>query len=554
MSSDAELQGLKADRDRFVAFAFAAADILLETKSDGMISFASGAVSVLALGKKLEAKSCTLGDIFHEDDALVTKRCVSDLAAFGRMDPVYLRVVSKNGGMLTAKLGGVKIATRPDSLFFTLSIAGRSLNGKDGAFVEVATQRYRESLDSGLDPKLSVLVLNGLRRLKDTQEPEAIADFLSRMRAVIRAYALGGDAADIIADDRIGILHGEGVSDTCLMDTIDALSVKVFDEPMGVESFSVDIAPGILSTGDAARSLAYTVKKFANDAPKDVSVTSLQQSCQAMISETMERIVHLRHAIDDRDFSLVFQPIVDIKKYEIHHFEALSRFTSGHPTQDLIELAEESGLIEDLDLVVVQMVIEEIEKSNRQGKKTSLAANVSAKTLESTIFKDAFYTTVKASGDTAHSLMVELTETTAVDDFDRLAEHLQFVRDLGVRVCLDDVGSGNTSFQTLITLPADFIKMDGELVKKAIEDKAAMDAICAIIEMCEKRSLPVIAEHIEDTKTLALAERLGINFGQGFHYGRPAADHASYALPKETLGVASKKGFQSRKGSSDSWG
>ncbi|MCR9257987.1 MAG: EAL domain-containing protein [Alphaproteobacteria bacterium] len=553
--ADQELRELKADRDRFVAFAFAAADVLIETTREGIVRFVSGASSRLK-DVRAETRQPQLPDYFHPDDAGAIHSCIQGLIARGRMEPVHVRALSRRDRPIQVKLGGCTLETAPDRFFFSLSftLAMPDTDSELG-YVSTATERYREALESGLDPKLSILLLEGLSKIKGAREPAEVHEFLARMRAVVRAYTLGGDAAEVFTEDAIALVHNMDLNDSALDQTVSDLAIKMFDEPLRVQTFTVDMDNQTLSSTDQARALTYAVRQFTRDDDPNRTVISLQESCQSIIGDAIGRVAELRRAIEKQDFTLVFQPIIDTEAKQVHHFEALSRFTSDRPTQELIQMAEQSGLVEDLDLVVLDMVIEGIRQRRRSGWIHTVAANVSARTVESTIYKDAILETLDNAKKYTSQLMLELTETVAIDDFEKLGDHLGALQKAGCRICIDDVGAGTTSFETLISLPADFMKLDGGLLSRAKEQKAARDAMGAIAEMCRSRRIPIIAEHIEDDASLDLVREMGITLGQGFHYGRPMADPENYifnpdAFERRSAGGKRHKGTGDR----ETWG
>jgi len=200
-------------------------------------------------------------------------------------------------------------------------------------------------------------------------------------------------------------------------------------------------------------------------------------------------------------------------------------------------------------------VIEAIRQRQRAGWQSTIAANVSARTIESGIYMEAVVDTLTTAEKYTAQLMLELTETVAIDDFALLGKHLDALRGTGCRICIDDVGAGTTSFETLISLPADFMKLDGGLLNRAKSDKAAKDAIGAIADMCRARNVPIIAEHIEDEEALELVRQVGITFGQGFFYGRPVADPENFELDPSVFDRHRRGGRpQRRTGDRETWG
>jgi EAL domain-containing protein (putative c-di-GMP-specific phosphodiesterase class I) len=122
------------------------------------------------------------------------------------------------------------------------------------------------------------------------------------------------------------------------------------------------------------------------------------------------------------------------------------------------------------------------------------------------------------------SLVLEITETAVISDREGAVEVLQRLRETGIRIELDDFGSGSASFGTLHDLPLDGLKIDGTLV--ADKSDGGRRLLAATIESAQGLGLEVVAEAIEDGATLDLVRRLGCDSAQGFHIGRPMTPEA----------------------------
>ena len=158
------------------------------------------------------------------------------------MEPVHVRALNREGRPVQVKLGGCGVDSAPDRFFFTISYTHLAPEGDlEPGYVLTATQRYKAALETGLDPKFSILMLEGLSKLNGQHDPEQINDFLARMRAIVRAYTLGGEAADVFENGAMTLVHSMDLDDSTLHQSINDLAVRVFDAPLAVETFTVDM-------------------------------------------------------------------------------------------------------------------------------------------------------------------------------------------------------------------------------------------------------------------------------------------------------------------------
>lgn len=554
------LRQLKAERDRFVAFAFASAELLIEIDANRRITYASGVLARLR-AKEIEALAGQpLADMVSADDRPVLEAALERLERVGRIEPLPLhcRVA---GTPVPVLMGGCRLPTAGSGVFLTFTSRGVPADppprapddwrGQRKDFEEKASLRFREAVEQGLDPHLSLLVVEGLTRLRETCDESQVEEFLSRLRALLRIRSLGGNTSGPIEAEKFGLMHAGELDGDELASEVGQLAARtVGDGTIGVKTFTVDLDVGDLTEADAVRTMLFAIRKFAREGGDPFEFGSLSEGVQRIVDQSAQRVADLRDAIEKRSFDLVFQPIVKTESGEIAFFEALTRFI-GQPTSGAaFGFAEDIGLIEDLDLVIVERVLDELKNKAMTGWRPSIAVNLSARTLESRIFTEAMSRILDGRKDLLGQLLVELTETVAVRDFEALNETLRGMRESGVRVCLDDVGSGSTSFESLRRLDVDFVKLDGELIAGAGNGQRDLTILDSVCQLCTDLEVPMIGEHVESPEQARFLEKMSIGFGQGYHFGRPVSDYQTrYG---EMRSAAPKRGR--RKGSQPTWG
>ena len=212
---------------------------------------------------------------------------------------------------------------------------------------------------------------------------------------------------------------------------------------------------------------------------------------------------------------VVFQPIVDLRTSEVAGYEALARFPTGRPDEWFAE-AHAVGLGVDFEMsAIVQCV------ALRHTDWGYVSINVSPTTIVSPAFAE-----LVARMTEPDRLVVELTEHALVDDYERLRAVLSRLRSLGIRVAVDDAGSGISSFRHIVTIAPEIVKLDRSLISRLDSDSARRALGEALVQFATRIGAELIAEGIERPEERDACIELGIRLGQGYLLGRPAPRHS----------------------------
>jgi EAL domain-containing protein (putative c-di-GMP-specific phosphodiesterase class I)/CheY-like chemotaxis protein len=214
---------------------------------------------------------------------------------------------------------------------------------------------------------------------------------------------------------------------------------------------------------------------------------------------------------------IVGQPICALDSLETMGVETLSRFDAPPkrgPDKWFAE-ATEVGLRTKLELLAATRALARLDELPPQ---VFLSVNVSPATVLSAGFRKL------VAKVPPHRVVVEITEHARVDDYDKLNTGLAKVRDLGVRVAIDDAGAGFASLRHILRLEPDFIKLDGTLVAGVEHDRSQQALAAGLISFAEKIGATIVAEGIETAEAVAALRELGVRYGQGYFLGRPADD------------------------------
>ncbi|MBK1717151.1 putative bifunctional diguanylate cyclase/phosphodiesterase [Thiocystis violacea] len=246
----------------------------------------------------------------------------------------------------------------------------------------------------------------------------------------------------------------------------------------------------------------------------------------AKIAEHRRRLEYdLRRAVREKQFVLFFQPIVDLKHNRLAGAEALIRWQHPErglvPPDEFIPLAEETGLITDMGLWVVEEAGRQLAAWRREGKTLSLSVNVSACQIPDGLPPDILLDLASRLDFTPASLALEITEGVLLSDLGGAQTWLEAVRANGFPVYLDDFGTGYSSLSYLKRFSVDRLKVDKSFVRDIntnVGDQALVEAVTAMARSFE---IEVVAEGVEDAGHVRLLRRMGCRYAQGYYFSRP---------------------------------
>jgi diguanylate cyclase (GGDEF)-like protein len=241
----------------------------------------------------------------------------------------------------------------------------------------------------------------------------------------------------------------------------------------------------------------------------------------------MQLVEELRAAIEQRELALHYQPQVDLATGEIGSVEALVRWMHPRlgfiPPLEFIALAEDAGLMSALTALVLDEALSQCAAWRAAGKELTVSVNISASDLLDSGFPELVERLLTHHGLPAEALVLEMTETTAIADFERSQLAIQELHDLGLIVSVDDFGAGFTSLAYLGSLAVGELKLDRSFITRLAEAEHSRDValVRATVELAHALGLRVVAEGVEDNHCLGLLTGLRCDLVQGYVISKP---------------------------------
>ena len=393
--------------------------------------------------------------------------------------------------------------------------------------------RLQQAISAGRrdNTPLALFVMD-LDRFKD------INDTLGHHTGDLLLHQVGLRLTEILRDsDTVARLGGDefavllrGVTPVQAMTCANKI-MQSLQQPFVVDEIelSIDISIGITIFPDHGADANSLIQRA------DVAMYQAKQSSSGFMFYTPESDTYslrrlilvgdLHHAIERNELMLHYQPKVDLVGQRVIGVEALLRW--HHPTQGLIPpaefipLAEQSGLIRPLTAWVLRSALEQCEVWRKQGIQLSVAVNISVRNLQDTQFALQVQKLLEDSGTKPSCLELEITESAMMADTGRAHTILHRLDAMGIRLSVDDFGTGFSSLAYLKSLPIGALKIDRSFVMNMNISENDAIIVRSTIRLAHDMGLRVVAEGVENQATLDALTALGCDTAQGYYLARP---------------------------------
>jgi|HubBroStandDraft_6_1064221.scaffolds.fasta_scaffold15125_4 diguanylate cyclase (GGDEF)-like protein len=356
------------------------------------------------------------------------------------------------------------------------------------------------------------------------------------MRTVDTAARLGGDEFAVLIHDAESELQAVEIAQR-VMDALQA--TMTLDGRNVTVAVSVGIAfsrPGMTSGGAAEELLsnADAAMYMAKENGKR-RYQLFQPEMHARALERLELKADLQRALDAGEFTLRYQPIMDLERGDMAGMEALMRWE--HPTRGTVAPLEFVPLLEDTGLIVPvgRHILSEacawaarMQQACPRVPALSMAVNLSACQLQRPELIEEVRAILLETGIVPGSLTLELTESVMMQDMEVSLMRLHELRELGVKLAIDDFGTGYSSLNYIRQLPVDILKIDRSFLADPNPEVAELTE--AIIQLARIFKLKPVAEGIENPDQLQRLRGVQCDFGQGFHFAKPLSGEEVLAM------------------------
>jgi diguanylate cyclase (GGDEF)-like protein/PAS domain S-box-containing protein len=342
----------------------------------------------------------------------------------------------------------------------------------------------------------------------------------------------GGDEFAILLEDSDGTSHVE------IADRI----MRAFEPPFSLDDQEVFVRAsiGIATAGEedfaslqgpaALLRNADTAMYIAKERGKARFEVFKPEMYEAA-TRRLELKVDMQRALDNDEFELEYQPIIELANGNICGFEALLRW--NHPSRgvvaplDFVPLAEETGLIVSIGLWALQTACRfaaRLQADFPDDPARHMAVNLSTRQLQHPEVIEQVRAVLEETGLDPRSLILEITESAMMADMDVAIARLTEFKMLGVQLAIDDFGTGSSSLNYVREFPVDILKIDKTFIDGLVDESPSSSLVATVLELARVLDLKAVAEGVEAADQLEHLRRMNCDFGQGFLFARPLSD------------------------------
>jgi diguanylate cyclase (GGDEF)-like protein len=402
------------------------------------------------------------------------------------------------------------------------------------------TQRFRSAC------AFMLIGIDHLARINDAFGFDVADAVISEVALRIRARLRGGDVLGRFSGNKFGL-----ILKNCTVDDMNIAAerflVCVRDDVVPTRSgpVSVTASVGAVSVPRYARSADEAINRAAEtlDGAKRRRAGSFSV-WRPNVEREAQRKVNIRvtdeivTALNERRIVMAFEPVVDARSRQAAFYECLIRMEQEDGrvllAPDIVPVAERLGLIRLVDHRVLELVVAELAASPA----VELSLNISPDTTMDPDWWASIESLMRAHPGVAERLIVEITETVAIQNIDDLRGFVTRLKNFGSRIAIDDFGAGYTSFRNLRKLDVDIVKIDGAFVQniaRAADDRAFVQTL---IDLARRLQIKTVAEWVQDEESANLLRDWGCDYIQGRLIGLAAAERPWSKTPENALPVA----------------
>ncbi len=394
------------------------------------------------------------------------------------------------------------------------------------------------------------LDLDDFKTINDSLGHEAGDELLRAVAIRIASVVRAEDTAARLGGDEFAVLADSSDSEDEAR-TIAARLLAALAEPFDVAgrelrvTVSVGLAwsDGSLGVRELMRD-ADTAMYAAKDGGKN-TIRTFETGMHRRVLHRLELTGELQQALEQEQFELDYQPVVDLHTGSIYGVEALVRW--AHPQRgrvapaEFIPLAEETGLIVPLGAWILRTACEQAGRWNRDLPNRSpvtIGVNVSTRQLHDPTFPELVREVLASTGVPPSSLALEITESLLPEDGAAVTERLAQLAALGVHIAVDDFGTGYSALSRLHHFPIDTVKIDRSFITGLERDANKARLVQGIVSLAESLNLVVVAEGIEHPAQAEALRAMRAHYGQGYLFSRPVAPDRIWALLQDPDAIA----------------
>ena len=285
--------------------------------------------------------------------------------------------------------------------------------------------------------------------------------------------------------------------------------------------YDVSIVISISSGKECIENVYYGIKKLEENKKDLITATNLAQREQEKALNNLKVLKMVKKALDDSKIISYFQPVICNKTQKIVKYESLVRLIDEDNNVispfSFLDIAKKGKYYSKITNAVLENSFEALNQTDK-----SISINISAIDIEKETTSNKIFELLQKHKNDAHRIVFELLEDESVKDFDKIMDFIFKVKEYGVKIAIDDFGTGYSNLKRLLEYQPDILKIDGSLIQNIETDDYSLALVKTIISFAKEQKIEMIAEFIENENIYNIMKDLGVEYSQGYYFGKPA--------------------------------
>ena len=381
--------------------------------------------------------------------------------------------------------------------------------------------------DLAKNNKIAHLSLINIDRFKDINDLYGYKvgdEILKQVAQTMQKLSISGATVYKLPTDEFGIFITENISEKEFLKTVKNL-IKLIEETMfsiDEHSIFITLSSGIASNNDSLIIKANVALQLAKNKTQSIVTYDKSLDTKKQILQNNAGILMLKEAIKNDNITPYFQPIYNTSTKKIEKYESLARIVLNNGEVILpfkfLDIAIKTKLYPEITHTMIRKSFEYFRDKNYE-----FSLNISILDIENKKTVRYLLDAIKKFPEPKR-IVLEILESDKVDNYEKLKEFIDTIKEYGCKFAIDDFGSGYSNFAHIFELNVDYLKIDASLIKHITTDDNSRIITKTIITFASSMGLKTIAEYVEDKESLDILEKMGVTFVQGYYIGKPTKD------------------------------
>lgn len=297
---------------------------------------------------------------------------------------------------------------------------------------------------------------------------------------------------------------------------------KIKENPLEITAIDYDLNVIIsLAYGhNSYENAKYGLKKLLQDKQDFILADDLIENEKEEAQSNLQKLKIIKKALDSSNITTYYQAIISNRTQKIEKYETLARLINEENKVltpfHFLDTSKKSKYYSEITSTIIDQAFETLVQTDK-----SITINLSVIDLEKQSTRKKIFQLLKIHAKDAHRLVFELLEDEDIKDFSLVKSFIQKVKGFGVKIAIDDFGSGYSNFERLLDYKPDILKIDGSLIKNIENDPFSLNVVETIVSFAKKQNIKTVGEFVENENIFNILKDIGVDYSQGYYFAKP---------------------------------